>query len=157
MLQFEADSWATRHRIGTGSNLEMKMNQLFSTDKFINIAAAIGLLALMAFVLTMSTGPLIMAAAAAMLIMARATHCEHQEAGNLQMMAGNPRIKQGLPTDWDDPAGVAPSNEGVVEENIRYSQGKRKDKPQSLRDLEHAEEVTDRPPWIENPGKKDLH
>lgn len=133
---------------------------MFSTDKLINAAAAIGLLGLIVHIMTMSTGPFIVAAVAAMFILARATYCERQEgmAISLQLlMAGNPRIKQGLPTDWDDPAGVAPSNEGIVEENIRYSQGKRKDRPQSLRDLEHAEEVTDRPPWIENPGKKDLH
>lgn len=129
---------------------------MFSTDKLINIAAAIGLLALMAFVLTMLIGPLIVAAGAVMFILARATYCERQEgmAISLQLlMAGNPRIKQGLPTDWDDPAGVAPSTESVVAENVAYSQGKRKDRPQSLQDLEHAEGISRRPPWIENPGK----
>lgn len=136
------------------------MHRMFSTDKLINAAAAIGLLGLILHILTTSPDPFIMAAVAVMFILARATYCERQEdvAISLQLlMAGNPRIRQGLPTDWDDPAGAAPSNEGIVEENIRYSQGKRKDRPQSLRDLEHAEEVTDRPPWIENPGKKDLH
>lgn len=131
-----------------------------STDRSIDILAAVGLaiLALTPFLslIGLTNAGLVVAAGIAMYILARAWWLEEirprQTLSTTLTMAGNPRLKQGVPTNWDGPPEPAPSIDAVVAENIAYARSKRRNTPPSIKEIERAEDITYVPPWIENPG-----